>query len=549
VTRERGLGTCVRALTCVIGMALALAPATAPAAAAEPDRPAVDQVVFWNDQTNQAIQATSTDPFKAARVLALESIAVLDTVKSLSGAPAFLVRLPAPPAGPPAGPASGPPDATADDLAVGTAAAAHAMLCHLFPTRQAILDAALASSLTDEPAGAARNQATAFGKAVADAVFAIRDRDGWDAAGTVRPGIVPGQWRPTPPKFLPAMDPQWATMTPFVLSGPDQFRPPGPPAPGTVRFDKARAAVASIGGSRSPVRTAEQTAIAHYWSDAIGTYAPAGHWNAITARIVAARPAGIAAEAELFAELNVAIADAAIAMADAKYTYWSWRPITAIRAGGDSAAPVPDWSSLLETPNHPSYISGHSSLSGAAATVLTAWFGTIPFSFASDSLPGVTRSFTSFQQAAEEAAQSRVYGGIHYPFDNVDGLATGRAVGAWTLKVFQRIAKERGPVIVLDRSINAGGPGSEGGFALDNLSPVTMVTARLDGGEPVRFAVDGRGRFALSPAHLSSAALASAGRHEIVLTATSASGRTIVARQPIVPPGAGDAVTVPLTTQ
>jgi hypothetical protein len=147
-----------------------------------------------------------------------------------------------------------------------------------------------------------------------------------------------------------------------------------------------------------------------------------------------------------------------------------------------------------------------------------------------------------------------VYGGIHYPFDNVDGLATGRAIGAWTLKVFQRIAQERGPVIVMDRSTSVDGSRVGGGFALDNLSPVTMLTARLDGGEPVRLAVDGTGRFALpaahfSPAHPTSAHLSPAGRHRIVLIATSASGRTSVVRQEIEPAGSGDAVTVPLSTQ
>src|ERR1035438_4176939 len=107
-----------------------------------------------------------------------------------------------------------------------------------------------------------------------------------------------------------------------------------PPAPDTETLRRQAAFVATIGGRTSTVRTASQTEIARYWSDAIGTYAPAGHWNAITANLVAPLGMDIGSEAELFAELNVAIADSGIAVADAKYTYWYRRPITVIRGGG-----------------------------------------------------------------------------------------------------------------------------------------------------------------------------------------------------------------------
>jgi membrane-associated phospholipid phosphatase len=502
-------------------------PQSSPAAALV----AGDQTVFWNDQANRAIQATSTDPFQASRDLALESIAVLDAIRSIEGGPAFLVHLP------------GPPD-TRPGIAV--AAAAHAMLNHLFPTRRAELDAAFATALANEPTGPPRERAEALGEAVADAVFAVREGDGWNAAGQVRIGTGPGEWRPTPPQFLPPLDPQWATVAPFALARPDQFRPPMPPAAGSAALHDAAAYVASIGAAHSSVRTAEQTEIAQYWSDAIGTYAPAGHWNAITARLVAPLRLGFDAEAELFAELNVAIADSAIAIADAKYTYWFWRPITVIRAGAAGSPPIPDWSPLLETPNHPSYISGHSGFSGAAAVVLTARFGARPFSFASDSVPGVTRSFASFQQAAEEAAFSRVLGGIHYPFDNAAGLATGRAVGEWTMAVFHRIAQDRGPFVVLDRPEGAAGGWNPvpGGYALDNVAPVTAVTVRLDGGAPFPVTVDRRGRF-----RIPRQGLGLTGRREMLVKATSVTGRTATATAEIGGSAADGAVAAPLTVQ
>jgi membrane-associated phospholipid phosphatase len=488
--------------------------------AAQPSRAAEDPVLTWNDLTNRSIQATATDAFEAPRALAMESIAVLDTIKSIDGTPAFLVRLAAP-----------------GDISVNVAvaAAAHAVLTHLFPSRRSVLDGALAASLLHEPANPALGRAIAFGEAVANAVIMLREADGSMAAGASRAGIGAGEWRPTPPDFLPAAHPQWAAMQPFALNRPDQFRPAGPPPPGTQAFRQARALVASLGEAGSTTRSAEQTEIARYWSDAIGTYAPAGHWNAIAANVVAPLRLGVGVEAELFAELNVAMADAGIAMADAKYAYWSWRPITAIRAGDEATRPAPDWTPLLPTPNHPGYISGHSSFSGAAATVLTTWFGTGPFTFSSTSLPGVTRHFTSFQQAAEEAAMSRVYGGIHFPYDNADGLATGRAVAAWTMGVFRAIAQDRGPVImIMDRSVGMTGrdaapdPHEVVGCALDNLSPVTSVEVRLDGAEPFSVAVNDRGLFTVPAERIG------VPRHRAaMLTATSVAGRSLTLQVPI----------------
>jgi len=503
-----------------LAAALSLAAALAQAA-----RPSLDVVLVWNDQVNHAIQVSDTDPFKASRDLALESIAVLDTIKSIEGAPCFLVRLPGP---------------GTVMTGVAVAAAAHTILRHLFPVQRVALDAALADSLAGEPASPERASSMKFGAAVAEAVFAMRDRDGWNAAGTIRAGTAPGQWRPTPSRFEPPLDPQWANLPPFALTSSNQFRPSAPPVPGSAALREAAASVAAIGAIRSSVRTPAQTEIARYWSDAIGTYAPAGHWNAITADLVAPLGLGLAAEAELFAKLNVAMADAGIAVADAKYTYWYWRPITVIRTGGAGVASIPDWTPLLETPNHPSYISGHSAFSAAAAAVLTEQFGTRPFTFVSASLPGAARSFTSFDQAAEEAAASRVYGGIHFPFDNANGLATGRAVGAWTLSAFQRIAEDRGPVIVMDHPAGHR-TRTLAGFALDNASPVTAVTITPDGGDPFRVAVDERGRFAVS-----SARAGMMGRQAVAVAVTSSSGRMAAAREEIDGSDRGGAVTAPV---
>lgn len=449
---------------------------------------------MWNEQTNISIRATSADPFSATRDLALESIAVLDTLRSVAGKPGFMVRLEAP--------------ADVSPI-VATHAAAHAMLVHLFPARKNQLDAVFEEAVRSFAPDPKRESAIAFGNAVAAAVIAIRSNDGWNKTGRVVTGTEAGQWRPTPPGLHPPLNPQWAMLAPFTLTRPDQFRPPGPRAPGTQAFLDAVRQTAEIGELHSTIRTADQTQAAHYWSDAIGTYAPAGHWNTIANTVLREASSDPLRQATVLAELNIAIADAAIAMTDAKYTYWAWRPISAIQAGIPGFPAQPDWAPLLETPNHPSYVSGHSAFSAAAAIVLTDEFGARPFKADSADQPGATRAFRDFQQAAAEAADSRLWGGIHFKFDNDDGLVTGRAVGAWALKIFRSRDVSGAPIVILD-------PDGKGGYAMDRASPLRFVNVTIDGGRRVSVPVAMDARFTLPKC--------GQGRHAVAVTATGARG-------------------------
>jgi len=124
------------------------------------------------------------------------------------------------------------------------------------------------------------------------------------------------------------------------------------------------------------------------------------------------------------------MADTAICAWDAKYAFHFWRPVTAI----SFAEPNLNWASFIVTPPFPDYVSGHSTFSGAAATVLALFYGTedLPFTTGSDFLPGVHRSFPTCLDAAEEAAMSRLYGGIHFRSANEDGLEAGISIGEWT---------------------------------------------------------------------------------------------------------------------
>jgi membrane-associated phospholipid phosphatase len=210
--------------------------------------------------------------------------------------------------------------------------------------------------------------------------------------------------------------------------------------------------VKALGAATGSSRTADQQQIALFWADGAGTETPAGHWNSIAQDVATARGNTAIENARLFALINVAMADAAICAWEAKYAFNYWRPVTAIRNadtdGNDATASDPTWSSLIVTPPFPDYVSGHSTFSGAAASVLATFYGTDAIAFATDSdfLPGVSRTFSSFSAAASEAADSRVYGGIHFRSASEDGLAAGEVIGAWTVANYIRPLKGRSHV-------------------------------------------------------------------------------------------------------
>ena len=223
------------------------------------------------------------------------------------------------------------------------------------------------------------------------------------------PGTGDGVWQPTYPAYMPAENPQWATLTPFIMTSDSQFRPAGPPALNSAQWVSDYNQVKSLGAVNSTTRTADQTQIALFWNDPTGTATPPGHWNLIANQLAASKNLTLADTTKMLAELNVAMGDAAIVAWDAKYTTNFWRPITAIPAGGGNSSLTadPNWRPLLTTPPFPEYISGHSTFSSAAAAVLDAVFGpNTPFTIGTTSpgVTGITRSFTGFDQAAQEAA-------------------------------------------------------------------------------------------------------------------------------------------------
>lgn len=250
-----------------------------------------------------------------------------------------------------------------------------------------------------------------------------------------------GTWVPTPPMYMQAVEPHWCEIRPMVLDSASQFKPV-PPAAFDIKnknseYYRFLLEVKNIGDSLSE----EQKHIAEFWDDnptkgnVIGhvtfitkKFSPPGHWMNIVG--IAAQKAGadFSTTVAAYAETGIAIFDAFISCWDEKYRSNYVRPETVINHYLD-----PDWRPHIQTPPFPSYTSGHATNSAAAAEIMTKWFGD-NLSFTDTSLLefGIkNRTIRSFRAAAEEAAMSRLYGGIHYRFDNENGKIAGRKLGEY----------------------------------------------------------------------------------------------------------------------
>jgi hypothetical protein len=312
--------------------------------------------------------------------------------------------------------------------------AAHDVLIALFPGATDVVDRQLDVDLAAIPAGPARIAAIRAGARAAAEILYTRAIDGFDAPppAYLSTGAA-GDYRLTSPGYPSPVFTQWNDVTPFVLLRPSQFRPSPPPALWHSVYAAILNEVASLGRDSSPARTSEQTDIASFWTGPIESY-----WNAIAEQVAGARRRGTPASARAFALLDLGLADATIALYDAKYTYRLWRPITAIRLadtdGNQLTTGDPAWRPLAATPADPAYPAGHSTLSTAAAIVLSAVFGDdVPFTVESPSRPGVTRSFDNFNAAAAEAGLSRIYAGSQTRIDHLTGIVLGRRIGQYTL--------------------------------------------------------------------------------------------------------------------
>ncbi len=425
---------------------------------------AADAVLDWNAIALDAIKNDSeisppdqAGPTRAANALAIVHIAVYDAVNAIdrTHTPYFFH-------------ASAPKNT---NVGAAVATAAHATLVQLYPQQRDFFNDAYTAYLDAIPDGLAENQGIALGNATASRVLAARANDGSLNDGPHELSNEPGhhQFDPLHPD-QGVLTPKWGQVKSFAMDDVANFVRPAPPAMDSAAYAAAFEEVRLLGAVDAETadrngdghfdRTPEQTEIGIFWGydggRGIGT--PPRLFNQIVRTIAEQQENSEVENARLFALVNIAMADAGIASWETKYIHDLWRPIVAIRRGGedgnDATTAEPDWTPLGApasnsddpngdfTPPFPAYTSGHATFGGAVFRVLERFFGTdeIAFDVQSDEFNGVTRDargnvrpvvtrhFDSFSEAALENATSRIYLGVHWGFDATEGMAQGEAV-------------------------------------------------------------------------------------------------------------------------
>ncbi|MGH2704364.1 MAG: phosphatase PAP2 family protein [Actinomycetota bacterium] len=388
--------------------------------AAEPTDEATKQIEHWDQEPAgkpwhelnlELVAASVKDPPLASRGYALMDVALYDTVVATWHWKYEYKRTP-----PDGAPKNGDLPYSYPSEHAALAGAASRILAYLFPDRPGPRLEQMA-----EEAAASRVRAGAnfpsdvqagleLGRQVAAKVIERAKLDGSDRAwdGKRPPGIGRGPefWEPPPQKVTPPTSPLAGTWKTWVLTSGAQFRSAPPPAFGSPEHRRQVDAVIST----KQQLTEDQKRIARFWAGGLGTPLPPGQWHQIALIYIGRARLNLPRAARAMALVGVALADAGVAVWDTKFTYWSARPESAIRDLGID----PSWTPLIPSPSFPSYQSGHSGYSGATSEVLAHLF------------PDQAKVFRA---KAEEAAESRLYGGIHYPIDNEVGLRLGRQIG------------------------------------------------------------------------------------------------------------------------
>ncbi len=370
-------------------------------------------VIAWNKELLKIVKTPGAQPatLHPTRSYAILHAAIYDAVVSITrDAPAYLFSV------------SAPGSARADAAA---AEAGHDALVALYPKWKAALDQQLASELVAIPDGAGKQQGIQVGQTVAARLIAMRANDGSSAApAPFVPGNQPGNYQLTPPKFSAPVFTAWGNVSPFVLNNAAQFRPEPPPAVTSQAYIQALHFVQSLGQNTSKTRTTDQTVIAKFWAGPIWNT-----WNEIAENAALAHHTNLETTARLFAVLNLSFADSTIAFYDAKYHYQIWRPVTAIRKTD------PTWTPQAVTALDPSYPSAHGVISGDGAVVLSTFFGNHDqIQLTSDVLPGIVRTFVSYNDVSTEAGLSRIYAGQHTRIDIEVGSQLGQNVAQFVLQ-------------------------------------------------------------------------------------------------------------------
>lgn len=378
-----------------------------------------DVILQWNRVLMDTVLIPGQHPatIMQVRSYAIMHAAMFDAVNSIDGSHTpYLTDVP------------GSQNASIEAAA---AQAARDVLAALYPTRVAIFDAELAVSLQGIEDNRAQ-QGIRVGQIVAERMLATRANDGWTV--TPPPYVLPatpGNWQPTPGA---ATFTHYPYVTPFAIQSGTQFAPSAPPAMTSAKYAADLNEVKEIGAVNSLTRTLDQTQVARLWANVNTPTNFLLVWNNVARTVSLDRELTTVEKARLFALTNIALHDALQTTFTAKFQHGIWRPATAIRRadedGNANTTADPSWSSLIPAPPYPSYAGNMAAIGTSQSTILALFFGRDDISFQHTwaGAGGATRSYAGFSAMANEQERARVYGGIHFTFDNVAGQSVGRNV-------------------------------------------------------------------------------------------------------------------------
>jgi membrane-associated phospholipid phosphatase len=363
----------------------------------------------WMDVNFDLVAARAKDPPAASRAYGLLGVAMYDTVVATWHEKYRYRRDPPQDVDALADPG---PEPSYPSETAAIAGAASRVLAYLYPERPAATLDAMARDAARSRVVAGVNYPSDvkagldLGHRVADAVIAYAKQDGWNRKWDGRRPHSRGSWQPPPGSVARPVSPMAGTWKTWVMESGAQFRAPPFPRYGSREYRAQAQAVFDAKAHLTP----DQTKAAKFWAGGQGTALPPGIWNQVVLAYMRRSPLSIPRTARVLALLNVAQADAGVAAWDTKYAFWVTRPENAIRDLGID----PRWKPLIPTPLFPAYVSGHATYSGAAGVLLAHLF------------PADAKLW---HDRAVEAANSRLWGGIHYPLDGTEGLKIGRRIG------------------------------------------------------------------------------------------------------------------------
>ena len=393
----------------------------------------------WNETAIAAMPPPTGPPFPGIRFMAIVQLAVFEAVNAITGKYE-----------PYLGTITASPDASTE-AAAAQAAYRVLKLYNLGANLNPSLDQRLADTLATIPDGQPKIDGIAAGEAAAFAMFANRMNDGSAPPLFHFPdNDDPYEWQITPGcpvvNGLPLGAPfkHWATMRPFAIESPSQFRAQPPPALNSGLYARDLNEVKAYGDLNSTVREPRQTDIARFYQIVPGQ----NTFNETLRQIAQTRSDEITDSARTIAMINIAMIDGVIAVLDSKFFYRTWRPVTAIPRADEDNNPLTEpapFTPLLVTPCGPSYPSGHGVGSNAAREVLESAYGRKGHSIlvSDPSVPGVSFNYDDLKDITDDIADARVWAGFHFRYDQTAGQLMGEAIGRYIDRtMLQRLETE-----------------------------------------------------------------------------------------------------------